>query len=122
MYPGEWEKAECRGEMLAHLRVMACDPLGGRLAYCDGGVIDQSKCSPSRNYKPLDCISYPFFPALSGGILHLLVDDSRCPLPSVALRQHHNYVLLRWSAVLQLDARIAEWLLQLSLDGYRPYK
>ncbi len=119
LYPDEWDLVT--EETKKHLIITMENFDGGKLAYCDGKHFDQSKCHPSRNFKPLDCESYPFAPAIKDGKLVLLVDVKRCPLSAVQLRKHYDYVIARWKKVLEKNPDVTDWIKSLPLPEYVPY-
>lgn len=116
LYPGEWEQQS--QEMRDHLDIVGEDQHGGMLAYCDPERFDQTRCDPSRNFKPLDCQSYPFAPMLRDGALVLVVDSRYCPLGREALTLHYQVIYDRWSNLLRQDARLTSWIGSLPLNGY----
>jgi hypothetical protein len=120
LYPGEWETQS--KERKQHIRIMA-NHVGGKLGYCDAEKIDQSQCAPLRNFKPLDCKSYPFFPAFVNNEL-VLLKDRRCPLTPENedhLDEHYLIVLKTWKRLITENPQIAIWIMSLSLPDYDVY-
>src|SRR4029077_14157476 len=62
LYPGELEEARAGGQSTAHLEITQADYHGGKKAVCKAR--DTAHCDGG--FKPLDCVSYPFFPAPAG--------------------------------------------------------
>jgi len=118
LYPGEYEAAK---KYRKHILVLK-EFNRGKLRYCDRANFDQSKCSDRANFKPLDCKSYPFFPAIIEGKL-ILLKDSGCPISvtSEDLRRHHNEALSLWKSLVEKRPDITEWIKSLRLDGYVRY-
>ena len=119
LYPGELDEVD--PELRAHILITQEAYNGGQLGYCDREHFDQASCDPSRNYKPLDCQSYPFAPAYVDGELVLLVDDVRCPLPKRILDAHYRGTLAKWQAVIDRNPTVRTWVENLHLKGYSPY-
>lgn len=119
LYPGEWEGVS--EAVRAHLRITLDNFREGKLAYCDKDTFDQSKCSPMRNFKPLDCQSYPFAPAFEEGNLILKIDAKKCPLDPESLRGHYRVILMKWQEVIQRNPAVELWIQSLDLKGYMPY-
>lgn len=119
LYPGELDDVD--PELRAHILITQEAYNGGQLGYCDRENFDQASCDPSRNYKPLDCHSYPFAPTFVDGELALVVDDRRCPLPARILDAHYRATLAKWAAVLETNPSVRTWVEALNLKGYSPY-
>jgi len=117
LYPGEWEGV--REDIRSHLLITMEDYNGGKLAYCDRENFDQSSCHPERNFKPLDCMSYPFAPAIRDGELCLLIDSKRCPLPEEQLQSHAIMIRRKWEEAIAENPAVADWIGQLSLEDYK---
>lgn len=114
MYPGEYDPAD---ERQNHLTPVGMHN-GGVLARCIKECFDQSACHPDVNYKPLDCMSYPLMPKVTGGEL-ALAKDSRCPLILTDISDgHREAILKRWQEVAVKNNKFLEWLINLSLEGY----
>lgn len=120
LYPGEWESVA--DETRRHLLITMNDFNSGKLAYCDRENFDQSTCHPHRNFKPLDCESYPFAPVMRDGTLQLVIDSQRCPLPVEQLTNHAKYVLQRWQRVIDENPDVAAWISALKLPNYVSYE
>lgn len=120
LYPGEWEAVS--EEMRRHFIITMDNFNGGKFAYCDRENFDQSQCHPLRNFKSLDCESYPFTPAIRDGKLQLLIDSERCPLPVQQLADHARYILKRWQEVIDRNPDVAQWISSLELPHYVPYE
>lgn len=119
LYPGELEAAIEASRR--HILVNEDDFYGGKLGYCDRKNFDQSQCSADRNLKPLDCQSYPFFPAIVDGELVLKVDRKRCPLPAEAVLGHYKAVLEKWRAAIAKNPAVREWINSFQLEGYTDF-
>ncbi|MGX9725973.1 MAG: hypothetical protein ACTFAK_01250 [Candidatus Electronema sp. VV] len=118
MYPGEWEKQDSKKR--DHILVSDDNFYGGKLGYCDKEHFDQSKCDPLKNFKSLDCRSYPFFPVFEEEILKLAIDE-RCPLPrdTEELRQHYRFILNEWRKITEESEEIRRLINKISIDGYK---
>ncbi len=112
MYPGEIEQARAQGKSMAHLQVLDSDYHGGVRVRCwakDTGTCDGG-------YKPLDCASYPFFPAPAraanghnGGDLVMLTKDPECPIRSFEIPLHQRFVRGLWQRLFERDASALAW-------------
>lgn len=118
LYPGEWESA--REETRRHILITMDDFHGGKLGCCDRGNFDQSQCDPTRNFKPLDCLSYPFTPSIGEAGLEFLIDP-RCPLATRDLGAHFENIRRRWEQALASNPSVVDWISHLKIDGYVPY-
>lgn len=120
LYPGEWESAE---GSKSHIDISVENDHEGKLGYCAKERFDQSSCHPDKNFKPLDCKSYPFFPTIIDGKMKMALDVMRCPLSRdpQALLQHYNYILSLWLAVAEKNPSVIEWIKTKKLDGYIIY-
>ena len=107
--PGELEQARARGQSLAHLEILDASFHGGvrvrcrakNTATCDGG------------YKPLDCVSYPFFPEFTSstnGKTLTLVKGGGCPLATHDIPAHQRFVEQLWQDLLDKNPAIAPWI------------
>lgn len=119
LYPGELEAAA--EETRRHILVTADNFNNGKLGYCDRDHFDQSKCSAEKNFKPLDCQSYPFFPVIKDGKLILKIDKKRCPLGTDALLRHYESVLRKWEEVIAKNPAVKEWIVSFQLEGYTDF-
>lgn len=119
LYPGELE--ETIKELRRHILVNADDFHGGKLGYCDREHFNQSTCDADKNFKPLDCQSYPFFPAIKDGKLVLKVDRKRCPLPTEAVLRHYETVLVKWKELIAKNPETKEWIASFELEGYTDF-
>lgn len=119
LYPGELESVVA--EKRKHIIITLNDFNHGKLGYCDPIILNQSACDPEKNFKPLDCQSYPFAPAFRNGDLILLVDRKRCPLGLEALRAHHESILEKWREVVQKSFNVKQWIEALDLNGYEKF-
>lgn len=119
LYPGEIESVAA--ERKRHIIITLNDFHGGKLGYCDPTILNQSECNPEKNFKPLDCRSYPFAPAFRNGALILLVDRRRCPLGLKALRAHHGLILEKWKEIIQKKSDVRQWIEALDLNGYEEF-
>jgi Fe-S-cluster containining protein len=121
LYPGELEKAAASGLSMAHLKVIDENYYGGARAICEAK--ERKNCDGG--YKPLDCASYPFFPApvfhdpeLSN--VDGLVKGTKCPLIPAEIREHERWVRDIWNALIVEKPTIIDWLRQVRLVGYEP--
>lgn len=119
LYPGELDGVA--QDFRRHILITGENFNGGQLGYCDRENFDQSQCDPERNYKPLDCQSYPFAPAIVDGQLTLVVDDKRCPLPKHILDAHYRSTLAKWQSALDSNPAVRSWVEALNLKGYSSY-
>ena len=119
IYPGELEAVT--DERRKHIIVTLDNFNGGKLGYCDPNILDQSKCNSEKNYKTLDCQSYPFAPTFKNGKLTLLVDRKRCPLSTEALKMHYKPILERWEDVVKKNPSVKEWIEALNLQEYEEF-
>lgn len=119
LYPGELASAIGRHLYIGHLTITDQSYFGGNLAYCSSTNFDQSNCDPFMNFKPLDCISYPFFPSFIGNELVLMFDSARCPLKGTMLHLHYIKILRRWYELTSCNIEIINWIKSVELEGYR---
>ncbi len=109
LYPGELEAARAQGRSLAHLEILDDTYHGGmrvrcrakNTATCDGG------------YKPLDCLSYPFFPELcetADGKNLTLSKGGGCPIAAHEIPGHAQYVTGLWQTLLDKSPAVAKWV------------
>lgn len=114
MYPGEYDVNDPTQE---HLEPIG-EHNGGILARCTRECFDQAGCHPDRNYKPLDCRSYPLMPeVLEGGVLALM-RDARCPLTLHDIPPEHCAAMLQEWREVASDPDVLGWLSRLVLEGY----
>jgi len=114
MYPGELEAAVAQGKSVGHLQVLDANFHGGVSVRCRAQ--DTSNCD--HGYKPLDCVSYPFFPELSPAPAG--TDQPRppvttckgagCPIASHEIPYHERFVRETWQRLVDGDEKIAAWL------------
>jgi hypothetical protein len=115
LYPGELEDAHAAGQSTAHLKMIDDDYHGGKKAVC------QAKCTATCDggFKPLDCVSYPFFPAPPGADeVDLLIKGKKCPLQAEHLRAHAELVREIWNEAGARNPAITAWLNKVELVGY----
>jgi hypothetical protein len=115
LYPGELEDARAAGQSTAHLKIIDADCHGGKKAVCE------AKCAATCDggYKPLDCVSYPFFPAPRGADeIDLIIKGMKCPMQAEHLRSHAALVREMWDEATALDPEITAWLNKVELVGY----
>lgn len=115
LYPGEYETAERNKD---HIKILK-EFNRGNLGYCDRLHFDQSKCSEELNFKPLDCKSYPFFPAIVGEQI-VMLKDSACPIPieNGELKKHYEEILAVWKKLVEERPEVKEWINSLNLTQY----
>ena len=114
LFPGEVAKAQAEAKSLAHLDVVP-DGAGGHRAICQA----QDKASCDNGYKPLDCASYPLFPAVGRqGHLVVALKGSKCPLQLEDLAAQCSWVKSRWMQLCDSVVGISEWLATVRLVGY----
>ena len=113
LYPGEIDEARAQGRSLSHLEIVDGDYHGGVRVKCRAH--DTSTCD--NGYKPLDCVSYPFFPELassqngnSSNPTVTLCKGSSCPIQGHEIPQHEGYVRDRWQELIQRKPEVATWL------------
>jgi|SRR6266567_3101506 len=126
LYPGEIEEAAARGRSIAHLQVIDANYRGGVRAKCCAN--DTATCD--NGYKPLDCISYPFFPELATTpgtngtettTVVTLAKGSGCPIQDREIPRHESYVRELWLRLVRQNPKIAAWLRSLSLSNTDPF-
>lgn len=110
LHPGELEAAQASGASTAHLQIIDDDYRGGQRAVCTAA--EPMTCD--HGYKPLDCRSYPLFPAPDGGLLK----GSKCPLRPEHLTEHARDVGELWERQSPATRR---WLAEVRLVGYEVY-
>jgi hypothetical protein len=115
LYPGEIEEAWRGGQSTAHLTITDDDYHGGKKAMCKAR--DTATCDGG--FKPLDCVSYPFFPAPPGsGPIDLMIKGEKCPLMLRHLQRHTAFVRELWNALAARRPEILGWLNKVKLVGY----
>ena len=115
VYPGELDRARAEGLSTEHLIIIDGDYHGGQKVACSAS----NTASCDNGYKPLDCQSYPFFPAPPRhGDVDLLVKGEKCPLQVEHLAAHAATVQDAWNDLIELDPTIREWLNRVELIGY----
>ena len=116
LYPGEIEQAEAAGQPTAHLKIIDKDYHGGKKAVCTAR--DTATCDGG--FKPLDCASYPFFPAQPKGraIGDLLIKGKKCPLQTEHLAAQAAMVRAAWGEVVARNPAARAWLDKVELVGY----
>jgi hypothetical protein len=115
LYPGELEEARAGGQSTAHLTITDADYHGGKKAICKAR--DTASCDGG--FKPLDCVSYPFFPAPPvAGDVDLLIKGRKCPLLPQHLQRHAARVREAWNAIAARNPKILSWLSRVKLVGY----
>src|SRR5882724_2219218 len=103
LHPGEIEEAAAQGQSTAHLKIIDANYFGGTRVKCCAK--DTKTCD--NGYKPLDCISYPFFPELKeapgsngnkndGPTVVTLAKGSGCPIQAREIPRHEGYVRQLW--------------------------
>ena len=114
LYPGEVQAAHLAGKSLDHLSITA-DGNGGHRAICHAS--DKSRCD--EGYKPLDCASYPLFPAVNAdGEIEITLKGAKCPLQPKDVVAHRDWVLARWNEVRNTAENLANWIRLANLVGY----
>jgi len=118
LYPGEVEEARGRGHSLAHLEILDSDHHGGARVKCRAA--DTATCD--HGYKPLDCVSYPFFPEIletaNGTAPEVTVaKGSGCPIQGREIPHHARFVRELWSKLAQRKPAVAAWIRLLSLSS-----
>lgn len=113
MYPGEIDEAREQGHSLAHLEILDANYHGGLRVKCRAK--DTATCD--NGYKPLDCVSYPFFPGLSlesgngnGGPAITLSKGSGCPILGHEIPKHQRFVREIWKKLMQRRPEVTDWL------------
>jgi hypothetical protein len=115
LYPGELAAARAAGQSTAHLEITEADYHGGQKAVCKAR--DTASCDGG--FKPLDCASYPFFPAPPGqGPVDLLIKGRKCPLLPQHLQHHAAMIRAAWNAIIDRNPTIRGWLNKVRLVGY----
>lgn len=115
LYPGELDRARSEGQSTSHLKVLDADYHGGQKVACAA----RNTVTCDNGFKPLDCQSYPFFPAPPDrGDVSLLVKGQKCPLQAEHLADHAATVQEAWNNVIDIDPTIRQWLNKVELVGY----
>jgi hypothetical protein len=115
LYPGELEDAIEGGRSIGHLEIFDRNYHGGQRARCTAA--DGSTCDSG--YKPLDCASYPYFPAITeSGEPTTLLKGDKCPLTEELTTAHARWVLETWVRLADERSDIYEWLTKVLLVGY----
>ncbi|HYC27811.1 MAG TPA: hypothetical protein VEB42_03330 [Chitinophagaceae bacterium] len=117
MYPGEFEEARQRGESLSHLVITDENYHGGKKAVCK--AVHGQTCD--NGYKPLDCQSYPLFPALENEDLSF-IRGIKCPLINSDLIGHSLFVKNKWQVLMDVNNDVKIWLSKVTLVGYEKLK
>jgi hypothetical protein len=115
LYPGELDQACEEGQSIAHLKIIDPDYHGGQKVACTA----RNTATCDNGFKPLDCQSYPFFPAPPGrGEVDLLIKGKKCPLQVEHLAGHAARVQETWNELMDIDPAIRDWLNHVELVGY----
>jgi Ser/Thr protein kinase RdoA (MazF antagonist) len=114
LHPGEVDAARAAGESLDHLRITP-DGHGGHRAIC--AARDTATCDGG--HKPLDCRSYPYFPAARAGA-DAVIRGAKCPLLVEETEEHLGWVVWEWRRLARRDPRVAAWLPTVEMVGYEP--
>jgi hypothetical protein len=115
LHPGELDTARAAGQSIAHLEITDADYHGGQKAVCKAAVT--ATCDSG--FKPLDCVSYPFFPAPPAGKgVDLLIKGKKCPLQIEHLQGHAALVRRAWNEVMARNPKVRAWLVKVRLVGY----
>jgi hypothetical protein len=124
LHPGELEEAVARGQSVAHLEVIDLNYHGGVRVKCRAK--DTATCD--NGYKPMDCVSYPFFPDLAptsdaknGGPEVTLSKGSGCPIQGHQIPGHAQYVREKWQKIIQRKPEVAAWLRSFSDSNTDPF-
>ncbi|MFA4995189.1 MAG: hypothetical protein WC521_07810 [Bdellovibrionales bacterium] len=112
LYPGELDEAYSSGKSTAHLSLIDGDYHGGQKAVC--AAKNAADCD--KGYKPLDCQSYPFFPA--SGNVDELIKGKKCPLQESQLETHAEIVKDAWRQVCERNPEVVDFLDNVELVGY----
>lgn len=119
LFPGEFEAAS--EETRRHVLITMDDFNGGKLGFCDRANFDQSHCDARTNFKPLDCQSYPFAPAIKDGHLILRIDRKRCSIPDETIAALYKPTLQKWKAVIAKNPHVIKWIERLNFVNYEEY-
>jgi Fe-S-cluster containining protein len=116
LYPGELEAAAASGQSVAHLNIIDADYHGGQKAICQAS----NTASCDNGFKPLDCVSYPFFPDVDPQTEKMsgFIKGKKCPLQTQHLMTHWLFVLNEWNKVINRYPGVARWLGKVDLVGY----
>lgn len=115
LYPGELEEAQAAGQSVAHLSITDADYHGGKKAVC----IAQCTATCDNGFKPLDCKSYPYFPAPPViDEVDFVMKGSKCPLQERHLAQHRYDVQMEWENLIEKKPEVGDWLNKVELVGY----
>ena len=115
LYPGELDQARANGQSTAHLKIIDDNYHGAPKVVCTAR--DTATCD--NGFKPLDCKSYPFFPAHPGAAgVDLLVKGKKCPLQAEHLKGHAAVVREAWKEVMASNPDVRPWLKKVELVGY----
>lgn len=115
-YPGELERAQAGGASIKHLKVLSKDEHGGERVKCTAR--DTETCDGG--YKPLDCASYPFFPASldDKGRVTALIKGKKCPLVAADVRSHMEWVTEEWERLVRAQPVVGDWLEGVTMVDY----
>ena len=115
LYPGEIERAREAGQSTTHLKITDENYHGGKKAVCQA----RHTATCDAGFKPLDCVSYPFFPAPPGsGKVDLMIKGKKCPLLAQHLQAHAALVRAAWNDIAVRAPGILAWLNKVRLVGY----
>ena len=120
LYPGELEDAKKQGWMTAHLEVLEENYHGGVRVRCRAK--DTTICD--YGYKPLDCVSYPFFPIVpkesTDNACHrviMLGKGSGCPILRHEIPNHEVFIQDLWKKRIEKKPIIWAWLKAVSFTS-----
>src|ERR1700722_6602570 len=115
LYPGELDLARKAGHSTAHLKIIDDDYHAAQKVGCSA----KETATCDNGFKPLDCKSYPFFPAApNNGHVDLLVKGKKCPLQAEHLKVHAAFVRETWNEVMASNPDVRAWLSKVELVGY----
>jgi hypothetical protein len=115
LYPGELEEAAAAGQSTTHLQIIDEDYNGGKKAVCMAK--NPSVCDGG--FKPLDCVSYPLFPARTeNGRVDSFIKGKKCPLHEENLQEHLETIRALWNELVNLKPEVAAWIDKVELVGY----
>lgn len=120
MYPGELQEAHKNGFSMSHLEIISEDCFGGVKTVCNA----QNKACCDDGYKPLDCASYPLFPASiksNGDIALSIIKGHKCPLEKEELQKHIDWFTNEWKNLFKKNPDISTWLLIVDLVDYEEF-
>lgn len=108
LYPGEYEATNLNK---SHIKIINDDYFGGKKAVC----IRHCK---KKDFKPIDCVCYPYFPKIDDEDDLIILKGIKCPLKGEELVKHKEKFKDIWNCLLK-NKKIFRWLQNMKLIGYK---